>query len=80
MDKEYESKSFKEIIEAPVSAIEGLSKGASDLFEELKVKSIKDLAAFKYCLRAETICVLADYEQSMNESERKKQRALNKLK
>merc|ERR1711862_1026165 len=55
LDKEFEPKSLKEIIEAPTSAIQGLSEQARELFEELHVKTIKDLAEFKYCRIADAI-------------------------
>jgi len=62
LDKEWETKSFTEIIAAPVSALQGLAEWADGTLKELHVHSIKDLAHWKYCLWAEAIVTLAKYE------------------
>lgn len=48
LDKEHETKSFKDILELPVSALEGLTEKADATLAELGVKTIADLANFKY--------------------------------
>jgi predicted RecB family nuclease len=53
LDKEYETKSLAELLEAPLSAFEGLTDIADKLLAEMGVKTIGYLAHFKYCLWAE---------------------------
>jgi hypothetical protein len=61
--KEYESKSFKDLANAPVNAIAGISDGdAEHLKAAFNVKTIKDLATLKYVLWAQAIVTLADTE------------------
>lgn len=48
LDKEHEHKSLKQILELPVSALQGLSATADDALKELKVFTIRDFANFKY--------------------------------
>eukprot|EP00566_Odontella_aurita_P028102 CAMPEP_0113577662 /NCGR_PEP_ID=MMETSP0015_2-20120614/29009_1 /TAXON_ID=2838 /ORGANISM="Odontella" /LENGTH=189 /DNA_ID=CAMNT_0000481299 /DNA_START=97 /DNA_END=666 /DNA_ORIENTATION=- /assembly_acc=CAM_ASM_000160 len=79
VDKEYESKSLKEIVAAPVSALEGLTDEAVELFGDLKVKTIGDLGNFKYCRWAEATVAITAYEETKTATERKKERMLSKL-
>mmetsp|Transcript_21978 Transcript_21978/g.32463 ORF Transcript_21978/g.32463 Transcript_21978/m.32463 type:complete len:184 (+) Transcript_21978:123-674(+) len=79
VDKEFESKSLKEIAEAPTSALQGLSEKARTLFEELHVKTIKDLANFKYCRIAEAIVQAAKFEETKTEAERKAEKLAKQL-
>mmetsp|Transcript_10954 Transcript_10954/g.15673 ORF Transcript_10954/g.15673 Transcript_10954/m.15673 type:complete len:185 (+) Transcript_10954:45-599(+) len=79
VDKEFENKSLKEICAAPTSALEGLSEKAGELLSDLGVKTIADLATFKYCRWAEAICSVAEYEEPLNAQERKMAAALKKL-
>jgi hypothetical protein len=61
--KEYETKSFKELVNAPVNAIAGISDGdAEHLKAAFNVKTIKDLATLKYVLWAQAIVTLAETE------------------
>eukprot|EP00292_Cryptomonas_paramecium_P020148 CAMPEP_0113682210 /NCGR_PEP_ID=MMETSP0038_2-20120614/12507_1 /TAXON_ID=2898 /ORGANISM="Cryptomonas paramecium" /LENGTH=179 /DNA_ID=CAMNT_0000601195 /DNA_START=11 /DNA_END=550 /DNA_ORIENTATION=- /assembly_acc=CAM_ASM_000170 len=62
LDQEYEKKSLKEIVEAPVSALQGLAEWADKDLGTLGIKSVGDLGAFKYCAWAESLCVLAEHE------------------
>lgn len=63
LDKAYEGKSFKELVDAPVSALEGISaEGGKILEEKFKIKTIGDLAKFKYAKVAEAIVLLAEQE------------------
>lgn len=60
LDKAYEKKSFKELADAPVSALQGLSESdAQKLKEAFKVKTIKDLANCKYVRWAQAITTFA---------------------
>ncbi len=60
MDKSYENKSFDDLADAPVDALEGLSAGdAEALKKALNIKTVRDLATNKYVLRAQAIANLA---------------------
>ena len=48
LDKEHETKSLKEILELPISALEGLTTKADETLKGLGVTTIADLADFKY--------------------------------
>jgi len=48
LDKEHETKSLKEILELPISALKGLTTKADETLKELGVTTIADLAEFKY--------------------------------
>jgi hypothetical protein len=62
--KEYESKSFKELVDAPVTAIAGVTESdAEHLKAAFNVKTVKDLATLKYALWAQAIVTLAETEQ-----------------
>jgi nucleotidyltransferase/DNA polymerase involved in DNA repair len=80
VDKAWETKSLKELCEAPTEALEGIAEDACELLESLGVKSIGDLAEFKYCRWAEAIVLASKYEENMTSKERKLDSALKKLK
>jgi hypothetical protein len=62
--KEYESKSFKEIAGAPVTAIAGITEGdAEHLKAAFGVKTVNDLASLKYVKWAQAIVSLAEVEE-----------------
>ena len=55
---------LKEIANAPVDAIQGISeRQANLLFEAFKVKTVADLAKLKYVKWAQAICALAEGEE-----------------
>ena len=61
LDKAYEQKSFKELADAPVDALQGVSEGdAVKLKESFNVKTIRDLANLKYVRWAQAITTLAE--------------------
>ena len=61
--KEYEKKPFKEIADAPVWALQGISPaGAEKLKEILNVKTVRDLAKCKYVRWAQAILTFGDLE------------------
>ena len=61
LDKAYEKKPLKELVDAPVSALQGVSEGdAQKLKEAFNVKTIKDLAKLKYVRWAQAIITLAE--------------------
>jgi hypothetical protein len=62
--KSYEDKSFKELVNAPVTAIAGVTDSdAEHLNAAFGVKTVKDLATLKYVLWAQGIVALAETEQ-----------------
>jgi len=59
VDKAYESKSFAELADSPVDALQGLSKSdAEALANALGIKTVHDLATNKFVLWAQAINVL----------------------
>jgi hypothetical protein len=64
LDKDYEGKSFKELLTAPVGAFQGLSESdAKKLAEAFNIKTIGDLANCKFFLWARGIQDLANTEE-----------------
>ena len=64
VDKAYEQKSFKEIANAPVAALQGISDNDGKLLQEaFNVKTVADLAKLKYVRWAQAICMLAEGEE-----------------
>ena len=64
LDKKYEQTPLKELKNAPVSAIQGISENDAELLKQaFNVISIYDLAKLKYVKWAQAICVLADGEE-----------------
>jgi predicted flap endonuclease-1-like 5' DNA nuclease len=79
LDKEHETKSFKEILQLPLSALEGLTPKADETLKGLNVVTIEDLATWKYPAQAEAICTLAQYEETKSKEERHLEKELKKL-
>ena len=64
LDKAYEGKTLKELVDAPVAALEGVSdKDGKLLLEAFGIKTIGDLANCKYFLWAQAIAKLASTEE-----------------
>ncbi|MFN7935508.1 MAG: hypothetical protein U0R19_19415 [Bryobacteraceae bacterium] len=64
LDKAYEGKSLKELVDAPVAALSGVSDAdAKKLEEAFGIKTIGDLGTNKYFLRAQGIVALASSEE-----------------
>jgi hypothetical protein len=64
LDKAYEKKSLRELVDAPVEAIAGITEKDGKLLREaFKVKTIGDLAKLKYVKWAQAICELAKGEE-----------------
>lgn len=62
--KAFEDKTLKEIADAPVWALQGLSEGdAEHLKTAFNVKTVRDFAKLKYVLWAQAIVTLADKEE-----------------
>jgi hypothetical protein len=62
VDKAYEDKTIKELLDAPPSALEGLTPKHDELLAELKIKTVRDLANWKYAAKARALATLADSE------------------
>ncbi len=64
VDKAFESKSLKEIADAPVDALEGVSAGDAELLAKaFGIKTIRDLGTNKYFLTAQAIVTLSAKEE-----------------
>jgi len=65
--KEYETKTFKELVNAPIHALSGISEKGGALLNEalpnVNIKTIGDLANLKYVKWAHAICELANGEE-----------------
>jgi nucleotidyltransferase/DNA polymerase involved in DNA repair len=62
VDKAFEQKPLKELVDQPVHILQGISPRAGETLASLGVKTVKDLATFKYCEWAEAIVVAARFE------------------
>ena len=64
LDKAWEGKPFKEIAEAPPSALAGVSeKDAELLAQAFGIKTIRDMANSKFFKWARAIVIAADVEE-----------------
>jgi hypothetical protein len=64
VDKAYEGKDFTDLAEAPVDALEGLSKGDAEALQKaFNIKTIRQLAESKFVLRAQAITNLAEAQK-----------------
>jgi len=63
IDKDYEVKPFHIIVESPVSALQGLSNQKDEIWKELGVVTVRDLANLKYFRWAQSIVILSEYER-----------------
>ncbi len=64
VDKAYESNSFDTLADAPVDALEGLSKADAEALQKaFNIKTIRQLAESKFVLRAQAITNLAQAEK-----------------
>ncbi len=63
LDKEFEQLPFAEIILQPVHALQGITPSKGEIFASLGVKTIQDLASFKFCKWAEALQVAATFEE-----------------
>ena len=61
LDKDWENKSLAEILQAPVSALQGVSQGDADLLKQaLNIKTVGDLGKNKYFRVAQLLAQLAE--------------------
>ena len=62
LDKAFESKSLAEILDAPVSALAGVSDGdAEHLAAAFNIKTVRDLASNKYFTLAQALLALSGH-------------------
>ncbi|MDQ0708236.1 MULTISPECIES: hypothetical protein [Arthrobacter] len=63
LDKEFEDKSLKEILDAPVSALAGITDAKGEfLAKELGIKTVRDLGSNKYFALAGVLVALEGKE------------------
>ncbi|MGZ3237954.1 MAG: hypothetical protein ACXWIN_05450 [Burkholderiaceae bacterium] len=68
VDKAYEGKSFNELANAPIDALEGIGhKDAEMLKKAFNVRTIRDLANLKFVKWATAIATLAEEDDSNQE-------------
>lgn len=61
LDKAYEGKSLEELLDAPVSALSGVSDSDADLLAKaFDIKTVKDLGRNKHFRAASSLLDLAD--------------------
>lgn len=77
--KEYEKKSLKELADAPVSALEGLSEDAAAFLVKIKIKKLKDLAGWHFVKMARSIVTMASLEHDKTSAERHQETLLKRL-
>lgn len=63
LDKKYEGMTLKQLTEIPVEGLEGLSADHGALLAKLGVKTVRDLAEWKYVAWAQAIVALAKVEE-----------------
>lgn len=61
LDKAYETKTAKELVDCPVAALSGVSENDAKLLQQaFNIKTIGDLATNKYFVAARQIADIAD--------------------
>ena len=63
LDKAYEKSSFKDLLDAPVDALQGVSETSGATLKALGAGTIGDLATLKYCQWAEAISTASKFEK-----------------
>lgn len=63
VDKAWEDKTAAEILSAPPSALEGLTEKHDEQLAGLGIKSVGDLAKWKYFQRASALAALAELDK-----------------
>jgi predicted flap endonuclease-1-like 5' DNA nuclease len=62
VDKAYETKSIKDILAAPPSALAGLTEKHDEVLASLGVKTVEQLGSWKYAEVARSLVALAKHE------------------
>jgi predicted RecB family nuclease len=63
LDKAYEGKSLKELCDMPLAGFAGLTDESAKHLEKLGVKTVRDLAEWKFVLWAQGIVALSKVEE-----------------
>jgi hypothetical protein len=72
VDKDYQGKSFREIADAPLSALQGISaKDAKLLKQAFDIETVRDLANLRYVKWASALVTLAEDEVETEEEKAK---------
>jgi hypothetical protein len=72
VDKDYQGKSFREIADAPLSALQGISaKDAKLLKQAFDIDTVRDLANLRYVKWASALVTLAEDEVETEEEKAK---------
>lgn len=58
LDKAYENVSLKEILDAPPSALSGLTEKHDELYAQVGIKTVRDLGTNKYVAFAQALAAL----------------------
>jgi hypothetical protein len=61
LDKDYEGKSLKEILDAPPSALAGLTDKHAELLAGMGIKTVRDLGSNKYFALAGVLVALSNH-------------------
>jgi hypothetical protein len=61
LDKDYEGKSLKEILDAPPSALAGLTDKHAELLAGMGIKTVRDLGSNKYFAVAGVLVALSNH-------------------
>eukprot|EP00168_Porphyra_purpurea_P016869 TRINITY_DN560_c0_g1_i6.p5 TRINITY_DN560_c0_g1~~TRINITY_DN560_c0_g1_i6.p5 ORF type:complete len:114 (+),score=58.13 TRINITY_DN560_c0_g1_i6:622-963(+) len=77
--EEFEAKSFKEIVDAPVTALQGVGESAAEALAIHHVDTVRKLASFKYCAWATALVTLADAENTQSPAEKTQETLLKRL-
>ena len=65
LDKAYEKKSFKEVVQLPPSALQGIAEHTDDDLKRLRIHTIEDLGKWKYAKWASAIMICAKLEEDV---------------
>lgn len=63
LDKAYEGKSFKELVDMPLAGFAGITDESAKALEHFGVKTVADLASWKFVGWAQAIVALAKAEE-----------------
>eukprot|EP00931_Biecheleriopsis_adriatica_P054942 TRINITY_DN32389_c0_g1_i1.p1 TRINITY_DN32389_c0_g1~~TRINITY_DN32389_c0_g1_i1.p1 ORF type:complete len:180 (+),score=44.76 TRINITY_DN32389_c0_g1_i1:48-542(+) len=61
--QDFEEKSLADVSRSPVTALQGIGQQAAEALEKLQLRTVKDLADWKYYLIAKSISGLAPFEE-----------------
>lgn len=64
LDKQWEVAALGEVLAAPPSALQGLRPKSDEVLGELGIRSVQDLADWKYAAWADALVTLAEYERA----------------